>query len=127
MITFTIDLKGIKTSEDLIRRFYDTLELPKEYFNDSWDGLTDWMENLGSDSEIVSKMNPVPNHVHLIIKNYREAKVLDFDYKHQHGISNDFKIFNEILIRWTDNSPEIRGVGQIVNIKITFEVHHGDY
>jgi hypothetical protein len=130
MFSIEIDLKGVKETEELIKSFYVVLQLPYDERNtfSSWEALNDWMRSLDSSSKIISRMNPVPDHVHLIIKNYNDVKVLNQVKQGNYGTYNDFHVFNEILIELTDNHSDIRGTGgRLVNIKITFEVHHGDY
>jgi len=120
MYTIEIDFKGAKNEKDIIRRFYDTLQLPQYGEKDtysSWHALYDWLSSLDSDSKIISRMNPIPEHVHFILKNYA---VTDGMRDVQHMLL----IFMASL---TDNHPDHRGLGGNPNIKITFEVHYGDY
>lgn len=129
MLTIEINLKNIKDEKDLIHRFFEVLQLPQEENRTyaSWDALYDYMCRLDSDSKLISQMNPIPEHVHLVIKNYNDVKVIDQMKQGNFGSYNDYSVFNKLLIDLTDNHPECRGEGAIVSIKITFEVHHGDW
>lgn len=115
-----IDLGEIRSKIELVKLFYVELMLPYSE-NDSfefWDALNDNMTSLHTDSKIISESNPIPEHIHLVIRNDQRIKVLD---------KKDQEIFKDMLINLTDNSPEMRGIGSTINIKFAFEVQSGTH
>lgn len=118
--TFELDMKSVASHRDIIEKFYNTFQLPiyGNQIHENWDALNDWMIHMESDSKLISKMDPIPKHIHLIIRNFNDVD----------KIKNGESELSHFLTRITDNKvPEYRGWGCTVNIKFTFEVHHGDW
>ncbi len=77
-INFEIDFQGVTGKIDLFKRFVKIFGLPEGkdwiFGNWNWDGFTDRFTSLGSDSATINSIQPVPEKVHLVVKNIEEVK-----------------------------------------------------
>lgn len=131
MIEIEIDLKGTTTYKDVIKNFYQTLRLPDHPDNtySSWDALNSWSTYLEKDSDAIASSGDSSEHLHLVIRNYNDAaRALQNETVNHPTEISQLGIFNSFLVDLTDNNPTYRGTyNGDRSMRITFEVHHGNY
>lgn len=111
-MNFIVDLKGVKDKQELIKRFVDTLKLPDEpNWQWNWDAFNDYFRNLDTDSKVVRESDPVPQEVHLTIRNIWDVARYSKD---------EYCSLCEILVEATDQD------NRVDKIKFTFEIQNED-
>lgn len=101
-----VNLKGAKTSNDVIMRFAEALKIAGLQGN-SWDAFNDNFRNLDSDSKIISGTGKKVDKLHLTIKNSSDLV---------NSSEKDYSTLVQILSEATN--VKNRGDG----IKFTFEL-----
>lgn len=101
-----IDFSGAKNEGDVILVLSKALGLP-EAKNPGWDGFSDYLRSLGNDSEIVRIMNPLPEALHLVLKNLQRVRALD---------AKMYSTLCEILIESTEMRHRTDGIQLIYSV-----------
>jgi hypothetical protein len=85
ILNFIVDFAGVKNKQEVIDRLISVFQLPDA---GNWDSFQDWFTSLESDSAIVNSMNPLPQKIHLDVKNIADVKKVS---------QRDYDILLEIL------------------------------
>lgn len=109
-MNFKVDFQDVITKQDIINQLTLTFKLP---YSTNWDSFEDWFVCLDSDSEIVANSNPIPEEVHLIIKNIDAVKKIEEMEWDGHSV------FDNLLdvLNWCTNK-ENRGDGIIFTYEL---------
>lgn len=94
---FIVDFRDVKDKRDVILRLSEVFKL-HDISGHSWDSFEDFFTSLNPDSEIIRNANPMPEAVHLVVKNVEAVKKVS---------GNDYDILLSILDEAT--RPESRG------------------
>lgn len=116
MKTITIDLKDVKTAQDIFDRFQELFQF--EFHPKGWDSLNSSFTNLDTDSKMYKNIIANEKEIHFIVKNIDDVKKVPVTK----GLlfNSEYLTLIDVLVCATDKADRSGSKGD--NINFTFEV-----
>lgn len=116
MKTITIDLKDVKTAQDVFDRFQELFQF--EFHPKGWDSLNSSFMNLDTDSKMYKSTVANEKDIHLIVKNVDDVKKIPVTK----GLlfKSEYLTLIDVLARATDRAGRSGSKGD--DVSFTFEL-----
>lgn len=101
------DFSKVENKKDVILALSKALGLP-EAKNPGWDGFSDYLRSLNTDSVTIRAMSPLPEVLHLVLRNLQRVRSLD---------TKIYSTLCEILIETTEMQHRTDGIQLVYSIE----------